>query len=31
VIADRPPILASQLRFGLNFPLPFTIHHILIP
>jgi hypothetical protein len=26
-----PPILVGRPSFGLNFPLPFTIRHILIP
>jgi hypothetical protein len=31
VMAGRPPILADQPSFGLHSPLPFIIHHILIP
>jgi hypothetical protein len=27
----RPPISSGWPSFSVNFPLPFTIHHILIP
>jgi hypothetical protein len=31
VMGGRPPILTDQPSFGLQSPLPFIIHHILIP